>query len=187
LPLLGWAQPLAGPIVAIDFYGSAPVDFALLRAAFPYQVGAPFKFDRIALADTPAEFQKLVGDNRFSVCTVFIPDLHGAVLYIDVEPAAAPALAWKPEPAGTEKLPQEILALYEHDMDRFADGGIEAGDETTQGYSLAKDPVMRADELKLIDYARAHAATVYSVLANSASTKCHRDGSKWVHWIAGQS
>ncbi|MGO9096497.1 MAG: hypothetical protein ACLQGV_14905 [Bryobacteraceae bacterium] len=180
-PFLGWAQPRAGPIAAIDFYGSAPVDFARLRAAFPYQVGAPFKFGRIALADTPAEFQKLVGDNRFSVCTVFIPDLHGAVLYIDVEPAAASVLVWNPEPVGAEKLPPEILALYEQDEDRAINGGIYAGDETTEGYSLSKDPVMRANELKLIDYARAHAAAVYSVLNTSASRRDRIAAA----WIAG--
>jgi hypothetical protein len=121
-------------------------------------VGEPFKFGRIALADTPAEFQKIVGINRFSAATILIPDLHGAVLYIDVEPAAAPALAWKPEPAG---------------------------DETTAGYSLSRDPLMRADELKLIDYARAHAATVYSVLANSASSR-DRIAAAWIAGYAPQ-
>jgi len=183
--LPGWAQPPAGPIAAIDFYGSAPVDFARLRAAFPYQAGETFKPIKITLADTPPEFQKLVGDNRFSVSAVLIPDLHGFVLYIDIEPAAAPAPAWNPEPAGAEKLPPEILALYEHAMDRLGNGGISAGDETTEGYSLSKDPVMRADELKLIDYARAHAATVYSVLASSASFR-DRIAAAWIAGYAPQ-
>jgi hypothetical protein len=182
---LGSAQPPAGPIAAIDFYGAAPVDFARLRAAFPYKVGDAFKPAVVKLADTPPEFQKLVGDNRFSSATILIADLHGFVLYIDVEPAATPALAWNPQPAGAEKLPPEILALYEHSQERLGNGGVYAGDETTEGYSLSKDPIMRADELKLIDYARAHAATVYSVLASSASFR-DRIAAAWIAGYAPQ-
>lgn len=183
--LLGWAQFSPTPIAAVDFYGSAPVDFARLRAAFPYKVGASFGPSRIALADTPPEFQKLVGGNRFSSATILIPDLHGFVLYIDIEPSAAPALVWKPEPTGAEKMPSEILALYEHAMERLGNGGVNAGDETTEGYSLSKDPVMRANELKLVDYARAHAATVYSVLNTSASSR-DRIAAAWIAGYAPQ-
>jgi hypothetical protein len=123
-PLLGWAQPPAGPIAAIDFYGSAPVDFARLRAAFPYQAGDTFKPAVVKLTGTSPEFQKLVGGNQFSSATILIPDLHGFVLYIDIEPATTPALAWKPEPAGAEKLPPEILAGYEHAEERLGNGGV---------------------------------------------------------------
>ena len=179
--LLGFAQSLHGPIAAIEFYGSAPVDFTHLRAAFPYHVGEPFEPKEIKLADTPVDFQRLVANNQFSVAPIFVPDLHGWILYTDIEPSATSLLTWKPKPTGTAKLPPEIVALYEHAMERFANGGIEAGDETTGGYSLAKDPIMRADELKLIDYARAHAPIVHRVLETSAS---HRDRIA-AAWTAG--
>jgi hypothetical protein len=178
---LGVAQPLNGPIAAVEFYGSAPVDFTRLRAAFPYHAGDAFEPRNVSLAETPLDFQKLVGDNRFSVAPIFASDLRGWILYTDVESRATPPLVWNPEPAGAVMLPAEIARLYEHAMDRFANGGIMAGDETTEGYSLAKDPVMRADELKLIDYARANPADVYRVLGASAS----RSSRVAAAWIAG--
>ena len=45
----------------------------------------------------------------------------------------------------------------------MANGGIFAGDDTTNGYSLSKDPIMREDELTLLDYARSHADLIDSV------------------------
>jgi hypothetical protein len=66
-------------------------------------------------------------------------------------------------------------------MDRYGNGGIYAGDETTNGYSISKDPIMRSDELKLIEYARAHAKRVYSVLKRSASPRDRIAAA----WIAG--
>lgn len=157
------------------------MDFARLRAAFPYHVGEAFKPKQIKLADTPADFRRLVANNQFSVAPVYVPDLQGWILYTDIEPPAASSLTWKPKPAGAAKLAPEIVALYEHAMERFVNGGIEAGDETAEGYSLSKDPIMRADELKLIDYARAHAADVYRVLKTSTSSRDRIAAA----WIAG--
>jgi len=182
ISLSSFAQSLKHPIAAIDFYGSASVDLVQLRAAFPYRVGAqyePVKEPR--LADLPLEFQRLVGQNKFSCAPILVPNLHGWVFYVDIEPASSAPRAWKKEPSGTVKLPQEIVALYEHAMDRMINGGLTASDETAEGYSLSKDPIMRADELKLIDYARAHPAVVYRVLEDSAA----RHDRIAAAWIAG--
>jgi hypothetical protein len=171
LALSGSAQTLKHPIAAVDFYGSAPVDLSRLRAAFPYRVGTQYEPEReIKLSDLPVEFRELVGKNQFSCATILVQD-QGWILYVDLEPPNTAPPAWKEEPAGTAKLPKEVVALYEHAMDRMIHGGMAAGDETTEGYSLSKDPVMRADEMKLIDYARAHPAQVYSVLEDSSSRR----------------
>jgi hypothetical protein len=129
----------------------------------------------------PPAFQRLVGRNQFSFAPVFVADLHGWVFYIDIEPASSAPPVWKKEPGGTTTLPQEIVALYEHAMERLRLGGLTAGDETSEGYSLAKDPVMRADQLKLIDYARAHTTDVYQALEGSASRRDRIAAA----WIAG--
>ena len=181
------AQPVRGPIVAIDFYGAAPVDYTRLRAAFPFQIGATFELKGAAVDDDPdprqPELKQLLGTNRISVAPVFVPDLKGWVFYVDVEPphASAPAIVSRPPPSGTSRLPPGILAVYEHSIRRFADGGIHAGDETTHGYSISKDPIMRADQLQLIDYARAHPKHLYSVLERSGATRDRIAAA----WIAG--
>lgn len=180
ISLSTFAQSLKHPIAAIDFYGSASVDLAQLRAAFPYRVGAqyePVKEPR--LADLPPEFQRLVGRNRFSLAPILVPSLHGWVFYVDIEPASSAPLAWKKEPRGAVRLPREIVALYEHAMERMIHGGLTAGEETGEGYSLSKDLIMRADQLKLIDYARAHPTVVYRVLENSASSR-DRIAAAWI-------
>ncbi len=173
------AQPLRGPIVAIDFYGAAAVDFTRLRAVIPFQVGDIFGEGATFQERSPEEFQKLINKNRISYAPVFIPELNGWVLYVDVEPPDTSPAIWNPAPAETEKLPAKIVHLYEHAMDRYGNGGIYAGDETTNGYSLSKDPIMRSDELKLIEYARAHAKRVYSALKRSASPR-DRIAAAWV-------
>jgi hypothetical protein len=173
------AQSQRGPIVAIDFYGAAIVDFTRLRAVIPFQVGDLFEKGATFQERSPDEFQKLINKNRISYAPVFIPELNGWVLYVDVEPPDTLPQIWNPAPAETDKLPSRIVHLYEHAMDRYVDGGIFAGDETTNGYSLSKDPIMRADELKLIEYARAHANFVYSVLKRSASPR-DRIAAAWI-------
>jgi hypothetical protein len=50
--------------------------------------------------------------------------------------------SWKPEPTGNVKLPPEIVASYEHAVERVFHGGLAAGDQTTEGYSLSQDPQM---------------------------------------------
>ncbi len=179
------AQPLQGPVAAIDFYGSAKVDFAKLRAAFFCRVGDSFEPKNITREDTP-ELQKLIGTNRFSVAPVFVPDLKGWILYVDVEPSDVSPVAWNPVPTGAEKLPSKIVDLYEHAMDRFANGGIFAGDDTTNGYSLSKDPIMREDELKLVGYAEAHAKLIYAVLRGSTSDR-DRTAAAWIAGYAARS
>jgi hypothetical protein len=180
-----FAQPLQGPVAAVDFYGSAAVDFGHLRAAFSYRVGDSFEPKVIRLEDASVEFQKLIGINRFSVAPIFVPDLKGWVLYVDVEPSEASPMVWNPAPTGTQQLTSGIVDLYEHAMDRFANGGIFAGDDTTNGYSLSKDPIMREDELKLVDYAQAHADLVYSVLTGSKSRR-DRIAAAWVGGYAAK-
>lgn len=175
------AQPLRGPIVAVDFYGYAAVDFTRLRAAFPFRAGEIFEFKAATFEDSSPDFKKLIGKNRVSVAPVFIPDLKGWVFYVDVEPPDTSPADWNPAPTGTERLPARILRLYEHAMDRMGNGGIFAGDETTNGYSLSRDPIMRRDELKLIDYARANPNRVYSVLKRAASPRDRMAAA----WIAG--
>ncbi len=175
------AQPLRGPVVAVDFYGAADVDFTRIRAAFPFQAGGSFELREESSDDGSPDLKRLIGDNRLSVAPVFIPDLKGWVIYVDIEPPDTSPPAGNPAPAGRAKLPAKIVRLYEHAIDRYIHGGIHAGDETTNGYSLSKDPVMRSDELQLIKYARAHANRVYSVLVNSASTRDRIAAA----WIAG--
>jgi hypothetical protein len=181
----GLAQDiLKASIAAVDFYGEAKVDFAQLRAASPFRVGAPIKLEDIALV--PESLRKLAGDNRISAKPVFVPELNGWIVYVDIEPPDSELPAWKPEPLGIVKLPPEEVALYEHAMSRLMEGGLAAGDETTEGYSLSKDPQMRADEQKLLTYARANAAAVFDVLAHSSSGR-DRIAAAWIAGYAPQN
>lgn len=182
------AQPPSRPIAAIEFYGSAAVDFTRLQAVFPLRVGDIFEPKDVTIQDQSPEsqeFREVINKNRISVAPVFVPDLSGWVLYVDVEPPDTSPTVWNPRPTGTDKLPAKIVQLYEHAISRYVNGGIFAGDDTTNGYSLSKDPIMRKDELQLIKYARAHARVVYSVLKRSASDR-ERIAAAWIAGYAYQ-
>jgi len=181
-----FAQPSHERVAAIDMYGSAAVDFGQLRAAFPYRPGDAFEPREIEREGASVEFRKLIGTNRFSVAPIFAPELKGWVLYVDVEPSDVPPVVWNPAPAGVENLPARIVGLYEHAMDRMVNGGINAGDETTNGYSLSKDPIMRKDELKLVDFARAHTDLICAVLKGSKS-RLDRIAAAWIVGYAAKS
>lgn len=176
------AQPTSGPIVAIEFYGLAAVDFTRLQAVFPFRVGDVFEPKNETIQDQSPEsqeFREVINKNRISVAPVFVPDLSGWVFYVDVEPPGTSPIVWNPRPTGTDKLPARIVHLYEHAISRYVNGGIFAGDESTNGYSLSKDPIMRKDELQLIKYARAHPTRVYTVLKRSTSDR-ERIAAAWI-------
>lgn len=182
------AQPTSGPIAAIEFYGSAAVDFTRLRTVFPVRVGDIFELKNATIQDQSPdsqEFREVINKNGISVAPVFVPDLRGWVFYVDVEPPDTSPTVWNPRPTGTDRLPARIVRLYEHAISRYVNGGIFAGDESTNGYSLSKDPIMRKDELQLIKYARAHARRVYSVLKRSASDR-ERIAAAWIAGYAHQ-
>ena len=183
------AQPTRSPIVAIEFYGAAAIDFARLRTVFPLRVGQIFEPKNVTVQDQSPEsrdFQDVISNNRISVAPVFVPDFSGWVFYVDVEPSEPSPEAWRPRPTGADKLPARILRLYEHAISRYQNGGIFAGDDTTNGYSLSNDATMRKDELHLIKYARAHAKRVYAVLKRSASDR-DRIAAAWIAGYARQS
>lgn len=117
------AQPLRGPIAAIEFYGAAAVDYTRLRAAFPFQVGDIFELKEATFQDRSPDLRKLISRNRISVAPVFIPDLNGWVFYVDVEPPDTSPAIWNPAPAESDKLPAKIVHLYEHAI----------GDMSTEG------------------------------------------------------
>lgn len=178
----GLAQSLRHPLRAIDFYGSAPVDFDRIRAAFPFQPGSFYEPVReTRLRDMPAGIRRLVGRNRFAVAPVMLGQPPGWVLYVGIESPDSGTVQWKREPSGPERLPAEITALYERSMDRLSQGGLAAGDETENGYSLSRDPALRALQLQLLTYARSEPSLVFRVLTRSGSRRDRIAAA----WIAG--
>ena len=106
------AQPLAGPIVAIDVYGAAAPDSTRLRAVFPFRVNDLFELKETRDETPTDQLHALIGENRISIAPVFVPDLKGWVFYVDIEPPDTSAVTWRPAPHGAEKLPPKITSLY---------------------------------------------------------------------------
>lgn len=154
-------------IGTIDFYGYGNLDLAPLRAALPFHVGDPVP-PRRARSEAEKIYAKAVGRARAAITAICcLPDGRTS-LFVGLEDRAAPVLAFHPKPAGTAKLPPQILQLH-RDMDRQNEIAVksgQAGEDDSRGYSLSDYPPQRALELKLREYARAHTATLYRVLEN---------------------
>jgi len=154
-------------IGTIDFYGYRSLDLAQLRAALPYHVGDPVP-PRQARSEVEKTYAKAVGRARAAITAICcLPDGRTS-LFVGLEDPAAPMLTFHPKPAGSAKLPPEVLQLY-RDMDRLNEIAVKsghAGEDDSHGYSLSNYPPQRALELMLRDYARAHTATLYRVLEN---------------------
>jgi hypothetical protein len=97
------------------------------------------------------------------------------VLFIGLPGTSSKRFTYNPEPKGTARLSGEITTLNDrlnHALEAAVrKGGDAAREDDSTGYALAHDPAARSLQLKLWDYALAHATELLSVLESSADPK----------------
>jgi hypothetical protein len=178
LAITAFAQPREYQIAAIDFYGQGGLDRASLLAGLPFKVGDTVN------ADAQSALTTLAG-RPARANFVYTPEA-GLIVYIGLANSATSGVVYKAAPNSHIKMQERIVRLYNHMMDRFAAGGIAAGDDSSKGYSLSNDPVMRKDQLAMIEYAQANSDIVFQVLESSADAG-QRVAAAWVAGYAPQN
>jgi len=110
------------------------------------------------------------GVERAFLTLVCCTDDQKSMLYVGIEEAASPCLAFRPAPTSSVRLPDEILQAG-----RAVDAAWEKavlsgnnGEDDSQGHALSDWPELRTEQLKLIPMAEKYLAQLKDVLQNSS-------------------
>ena len=162
------------PIEFVDLFGVRTLDERTVRAALPFGKGDTINGtdDKAALERNVAEALGVVAVSFALVCCT---ENRGSILYVGVEEQPGTAAAYRPTPTGDLELPAEVLAANEALgaalMQAITSG--DAGEDHSQGYSLAHDSALRAQQEVFLRFARADPELFADVLRESANAE-HR-------------
>jgi hypothetical protein len=186
-----FGQSEAKRVGAIDFIGYKGLDVKSIRAALPLREGDPFPGSRSMNNWKEAIKQsvnQVIDRNPTDVTMVCCDDQKNFMIYIGLPGESSKPVAYNSAPNGDGRLPPHIVKLYGEIMDalRVAVMKGNASEDDSQGYSLSKDPVARAKQLALHEYALQEETTILHVLESSSDAR-HRAIAVTALGYAGQS
>jgi hypothetical protein len=157
----------AGTIGIVDFYGYGDLDPAKLRVALPFHEGGSMPSEKQKAAAEGA-LKKLTGRDAVISGVCCLENGHYTVFVGLAEPGA-PKVQYNPRPAKDARMPAEIDKLFQRmDADLYdAVRKNQAEEDDSQGYALQKYPPLRADQMKLREWARAHTFQIAEVLESA--------------------
>ena len=164
-------------IQIVDFFGLRKVKAADARAAMALKEGDTISLDGdrrpAAMDESEQRLKQLPGvaDARLSlVCC----EGGGGILYVSVQELGAPAFQFKPEPAGGDRLPAEVVKAGEEFIEALSAAARrgESTEELWSGQSVMRDPAARSVQMRFIAWAR-EPEPFRAVLRNSSDAS-HR-------------
>lgn len=171
-PSLCVAQADSVQVGSLDFFGTAGIDVASIRAAMPLHPGDTIAPDDAAAlkARVNTAVARLAGAPATDVSIVCCDASGRALIYIGLPGKNVRARSHLPPPAGSSCLPEVALRLYDRATDA-SQAAIQAGDtaeDHSNGYALSHHPAYRAAQLALREYAITHASLLRAALAGCA-------------------
>ncbi|MBV9084629.1 MAG: hypothetical protein JOZ62_18290 [Acidobacteriaceae bacterium] len=154
----------------IEFFGYKGLDIQKLRAAVPVHGGDEYletAADQVRQAVT-----ETIGKPPTDVAVICCDERHNRLLFIGVPGDTYKPFVYNPEPRGDDRLPREIMDLY----DRLGPaleaavrkGGDAPREDDSKGYSLINDPAARSLELAVHEWAVQHTDELMRVLRLSS-------------------
>lgn len=154
----------AGSIGIIDFYGYGDLEVAKLRAALPFHEGSSVPSEKERAAAREA-LKRLTGRDA-AISAVCCLENGRYTIFVGLAEPGASTVPYNPRPTGDPRMPVEIDKLFQRmDADLYdAVRKNQAEEDDSQGYALAKYPPLRADQIKLREWAKAHTFQIAQVL-----------------------
>jgi hypothetical protein len=168
LPIVLSSILLAAPaaqmpaIGVIDLYGVRTVTVADLRTALGVEEGDPAPEEVSGLRRRLESVPGVVSADVSAVCCVD----GRTVLWVGIEERGEPALAFDPAPAGTVRLPADVVQAGA-DFDAALMAAVQAGDaneDDSAGHALMHNPAARAIQERFIGFAARDLAVLRDVL-----------------------
>lgn len=168
------AQPMP-PIEFIELYGVRTLDERDVRAALPFREGGTVDGTEEKLHAIARDVGAALGVAGVSFTQVCCTENRRSVLYVGIEERAGTGVAYRPAPTGDVELPAEVLAAEEAASAAIRTAVLsgDAGEDHSQGHSLMHDPAARAQQEKLLAFARDDPEPFARVLRESANAR-HR-------------
>ncbi len=170
LLLISLAAFASDRVEAIEFFGQKGSDVVKLRADLPVREGDVYTMQ------TKAQLRRVVGATS-QIAVVCCGDNGGRLVFIGLKGANLREFVYSPAPTGAERLTPDIIALSKRVDKQFEAavkrGGDSAAEDDSQGYALSHDPMLRAFQLQLRDWALEHEALTTAVLTRSGDV-AHR-------------
>jgi hypothetical protein len=170
------ASQLAGQelkIGIIDFYGLNRVSAAQVREALTFKEGDTLSVDNggrpAFITESETRLSMLPGVARARVSIVCC-DQGRAIVFVGIEEDGAAPLYFRSAPRGTARLPPDVVQAGDQ-FGKALMAAVErgdAGEDDSQGHSLAHDAAMRAVQERFVDHAARDMPLLRRVLRNSA-------------------
>jgi hypothetical protein len=173
------ARPEVRPsdfIGILDFYGLRKVTPQQLRKELGLKEG-----DRMPQSDSEVSaavrrLGKVPGVVRARLERVCCDEQGRGILFVGIEEKGAPRFSYRPAPRTVASLPPEMVAAYRRYEEALAEAVRkgDAGEDDSQGHSLAANPAVRSVQEQFLSYAAAHVKTLRHVLRNAADAEQRR-------------
>lgn len=163
------AEDISPRIGVIEVYGAHKVSLKKIKAALGVTEGDVLPVSREDAEDRIGKISGVVASRIEAACC----DDRKMVLYVGVEEKDAPHFEFRPTPASTVALPDDIVNNYRALLDAVAASirGRNADQDLTNGYSLMADPQCRELQQAFIPMLARDLALVDQVLRESQSTE----------------
>jgi hypothetical protein len=96
-----------------------------------------------------------------------------SMAYVGIAETGVPPLEYHARPQQQMALPAEVMSIFQK-LEKHLDAAIERGDsgeDQSKGYALSSDAALRADQLELRAWSRAHTELVLKVLAGARNAR----------------
>jgi len=171
--VMGQASDQAMVIGIIDFYGLKQLSPEVARAALTFSEGDTISFssdDRPAfMATSEARLTALPGVSHARISLVCC-DNGRAIAYVGIQERDAKTVSFRPAPRGDSRLASDITQAGA-ELEKAWMAAVErgdAGEDRSQGHSLAHDPAVRAIQDRFLIYAKRDHAELRHVLGASS-------------------
>jgi hypothetical protein len=175
---LSFSQPPQRRLDAIDFFGYKGLDVPSIRSGLPLREGDAFPGARSmdewkqSIKDS---VRHVTGHEPTDVRMVCCDDRQNWMIYIGLRGESNQPVAYNSAPEGADRLPLNIVKLYQEMMDASRDAVMKgkSKEDDSQGYALSEDSGQRAKQMALREYALHNEAKLLTVLASSSDPR-HR-------------
>jgi len=174
----GSPQGQQARIGEIDFFGTDGIDVQKVRSMLPVKKGEEIPEDK-----SPGVRERInravereLGHPPTDVAFVCCDDQGSLMIYIGLGGRNTAFMTLLPAPNGTSCLAKNAVTLYNAAMDAVMPA-IQKGnavEDDSQGYALSNDPALRARQLAMRDYARAHGPSLERALQACAMPEHRR-------------